>query len=143
MQRSEQQLETLRESAKKHVEDFEKARAGFTWSADISMPATPAPPDIEALETWLAGAAHLPAEWKKAETVRQDKKQFIGALKRALKTYSENVQAQKELDTLLPKLNRAHWKSSKRNAAFSPTTSSPKSPAKSGASMNSFIRARG
>jgi energy-coupling factor transporter ATP-binding protein EcfA2 len=107
VQRVEQQLEALRASAKKHAEDFEKARAAFTWSADITMPAAPAPPDIEALETWLAGAAHLPAEWKKAETVRQDKKQFIGALKRALKTYTENVQAQKELDTLLPKLNRA------------------------------------
>ena len=107
VQRAEQQLEMLRASAKKHAEDFEKARAGFAWSADITMPAAPAPLDIEALETWLAGAAHLPGQWKKAETVRQDKKQFIGALKRALKTYTENVQAQKELDTLLPKLNRA------------------------------------
>lgn len=107
LQRAEQQLATLQESAKKHAEDFEKARAGFTWSADITMPATPAPQDIEALELWLTGSAHLPAEWKKAETVRQDKKQFIGTLRRALKTYTENVQAQKELDTLLPKLNRA------------------------------------
>lgn len=107
LQRAEQQLATLQESAKKHAEDFEKARAGFTWSADITMPATPAPQDIEALELWLTGSAHLPAEWKKAETVRQDKKQFIGTLRRALKTYIENVQAQKELDTLLPKLNRA------------------------------------
>ncbi|MDD2707880.1 MAG: AAA family ATPase [Verrucomicrobiae bacterium] len=107
VQRAEQQLNMLRENAKKHSEDFETARARFTWSADIMMPATPAPPDIEALEIWLAGSAHLPAEWKKAETDRQDKKQFIGTLKRALKTYTENVQAQKELDILLPKLNRA------------------------------------
>ena len=107
VQRADQQLETLRENAKKHAEDFEKARAGFTWSADIPMPATPAPQDIVALEAWLAASVHLPADWKKAETVRQDKKQFIGALKRALKTYTENVQAQKEIDALLPKLNRA------------------------------------
>lgn len=107
VQRAEQQLETLRENAKKHAEEFEKARAGFIWSADIAMPATPAPEDIDALETWLAASAPLPADWKKAETVRQDKKQFIGALMRALKTYTENVQAQKEIDALLPKLNRA------------------------------------
>jgi len=100
-------LDTLRETAKKHAEDFEKARAGFTWSADITMPASPAPHDIEALETWIAGSADLPGEWKKAETIRQDKKQFTGTLKRALKTYTENVQSQKELDTLLPRLNRA------------------------------------
>jgi hypothetical protein len=100
-------LDTLHEDAKKHADDFEKARAGFTWSADIMMPATPAPQDIDALETWLATSAHLPADWKNAETIRQDKKQFIGALKRALKTYTENVQAQKDIDALLPKLNRA------------------------------------
>lgn len=105
--RAEQQLETLRENAKMHAEDFEKAHASFTWSADIMMPAIPAPQDIEALDAWLAFSAHLPAVWKMAETVRQDKKQFIGALKRALNTYSENVQAQKEIDGLLPRLKRA------------------------------------
>lgn len=105
--RAEQQLETLRENAKMHADDFEKARAGFTWSADITMPAIPAPQDIEALDAWLAVSAHLPAVWKMAETVRQDNKQFIGALKRALNTYSENVQAQKEIDGLLPRLKRA------------------------------------
>jgi energy-coupling factor transporter ATP-binding protein EcfA2 len=107
VQRAEHQLELLRENAKRHAEDFEKTRAGFAWSADITMPATPAPHAIETLETWLATSAHLPADWKKAETVRQDKKQFVGTLKRALKTYTENVQAQNELDALLPKLNRA------------------------------------
>ncbi len=107
VQRAEQQLEALREDAKKHAEAFERARAGFTWTADIAMPATPAPEDIDALETWLRASAHLPADWKKAETVRQDKKQFIGALRLALKTYTENVQAQNEIDALLPKFTRA------------------------------------
>jgi energy-coupling factor transporter ATP-binding protein EcfA2 len=106
-ERLEQQLEALRASATNPAEGFEMARAGFAWSADITMPAAPAPLDIEALETWLAGVAHLPAEWKKAEMVRQDKKQFVETLKRACTTYTENVQAQKELDTLLPKLNCA------------------------------------
>ena len=107
VQRAEQQLDTLRENSKKHAEGFEKARAGFTWSADIPMPAATAPQDIETLEAWLAATDQLLADWKKAETARQDKKQFLGTLQRALKTYSENVQAQKELDALLPKLNLA------------------------------------
>ena len=106
VQRAEQQLESLRESAKKHAEEFEKARASFTWSAEIKMPATQAPQDIGAIEGWLASTAQLPAEWKQAETARQDKKQFLSTLKSALKTYNENVQAQKDLDVLLPKLKR-------------------------------------
>ncbi|MDO8541192.1 MAG: AAA family ATPase [Opitutaceae bacterium] len=105
--RAEQQLDALRLSAKKHADAFEKARTGFTWSTDISLPAASAAQDIEAIDSWLAGSAHLPAEWKEAETVRQDKKQFVGALKRALKTYTENAQAQKELDLLLPRLTAA------------------------------------
>ncbi len=107
VQRAEQQLDTLRESVSKHAKEFEDARAGFKWPADITMPATPAPGDIEAIEAWLAESAHLLVEWKTAETVRQDLKRFIGTLKRALQTYTENVQAQRELDTLLPKLDRA------------------------------------
>jgi tetratricopeptide (TPR) repeat protein len=106
-QRAEQQLALLRENAAKHVGAFVTACAGFTWSADIPMPVTPAPQDIEALEAWLTASAHLPAKWKTAETVRQDKKQFVGTLKRALRTYKDNFQAQKELDILLPKLSRA------------------------------------
>ena len=107
VQRAEQHQATLRENAKKHAVDFQKACAGFTWSPDITMSSTPVPQDIESMETWLAGSTHLPMEWKRAETIRQDKRQFLDTLKRALDTYIENVQAQKELDALLPKLNQA------------------------------------
>ena len=106
VQRAEQQWEALRDNAKNDAEGFEKARAGFVWSADIPMPAA-TPQDTDSLEVWLAASAHLTAQWKSAETARQDKKQFIGTLRRALRTYMENVQAQQELDVLLPKLNRA------------------------------------
>jgi len=106
VQRAEQQWEALRDNAKNDAEGFEKARAGFAWSADIPMPAA-TPQDTDSLEVWLTASAHLTAKWKNAETARQDKKQFIGTLRRALRTYLENVQAQQELDVLLPKLNRA------------------------------------
>lgn len=106
-QRAELQLEMLRGEVSKHSTAFEKVRATFNWPEDCPMPTTPAPQDIGALESWLTASAHLPMEWKKAETARQDKKQFIATLKRALKTYTENVQAQKDLDVLLPRLTRA------------------------------------
>ena len=106
VQRAERQCDALRDNAKNDAEGFEKARAGFAWSADIPMPAA-TPQDTDSLEVWLTASAHLTAKWKNAETARQDKKQFIGTLRRALRTYMENVQAQQELDVLLPKLNRA------------------------------------
>lgn len=106
-QSAQKQLESLRQAAIARARSFEQARGGFAWSGDIKMPGAPAPEDIAGLAAWLATSAHLPKEWKAAETARQDKKQFIAALKQALKTYSDNVAAQKDIDVLLPKLNRA------------------------------------
>jgi energy-coupling factor transporter ATP-binding protein EcfA2 len=106
LERSEQQLESLVNRIKKHLEDFEKLVIGFTWSSDIELPTTSLPKDIEELETWLDGTSHLTARWKNAEALRQDKKQFLNTLSLALKTYFDNFQAQKELDVLIPRLER-------------------------------------
>ena len=102
--RANQQVEMLYENAKKHLREFETVLTGFAWPADITIPAFPQ--DSGILDAWLSETAHLPTEWKKAETIRQDKKQFLTTLNRALTTYAENVLAQKELDAQLPKLKR-------------------------------------
>lgn len=104
--RAEQHLEALVQSAKKHAADFEKARTAFEWPKEISMPIAAAPSDIAELGKWLRDSANLPGEWKTAEAWRREQKQLIGTLKRALKTYTDNVSAQKDLDRLLPNLNR-------------------------------------
>lgn len=107
LQRSEQQLVELRENAEKHARDFEKVRSGSVWPIGVTMPATEAPEEGDALVEWLAKSAELPVEWKTAETVRQDLKRFIGTLRLALQTYNDNIRGQLELDTLLPRLDRA------------------------------------
>lgn len=107
VQKVEHQLEILQENLKNHILNFEKTRSLFTWSQDIKMPSLPAPEDIYILSDWLKTTTNLPADWKKAEIARQDKKQFLTTLKKALKTLSDNVKSQKELDKLLPKLKKA------------------------------------
>lgn len=92
---------------KQHATEFEKCRAQYGWPNDIALPVSPAPEDSSALPAWLAATAHLPGEWKKAEAVRYDKKQFVSTLRKAFKTWSDNTQSQKELDRLLPRLRRA------------------------------------
>jgi hypothetical protein len=106
LQRADQQLEALREGVKTHAQAFQKTRDSFSWPADVNLPSSPAPDDIEDLEAWLAATSEIPVAWKKSETDRLDKKQFISTLKLALKTYTENFQAQKDLDVLLPNLKR-------------------------------------
>lgn len=105
--RAEQQLELLKSNAKNHAEEFEKMRASFSWSSDIPLPASPCPDDIAQIETWLTTGAQLRGAWEKAKSARQEKKQFVSALKGALKAYNDNVSTQKEIDVLLPKLKRA------------------------------------
>jgi hypothetical protein len=105
--RAEHALETLRETAKRHAEEFEAARAGFAWSADIVMPTTALASNIEGFESWLSTFAQMPQGWKDAEGVRHDLKKFVGTLKLAVQNYSENMRAQEEFDVLLPRLRRA------------------------------------
>lgn len=107
VQRGEQQVQIMRESAKQHVAAFEKCRANHVWPSDLALPTSSAPEDPPALSTWLGATAHLPGEWKKAEAARHDKKQFLGTLKKALKTLRDNSRVQKELDRLLPRLDKA------------------------------------
>ena len=104
LQRAEQQVEMLSEQLKNQLKEFEKVVSSFTWSADIVIPKMPAPE--ASLEAWFAEVSAFQAGWKNAETTRRDKKQFTATLKLALKTYNDNVQAQKELDVLLPKLTQ-------------------------------------
>lgn len=107
LRHSEQQLATLQASAIDHARQFDIARVGFAWSADIPMPASPVPAGINTFEEWLRDTAALPVAWRAARVSREGNKQFIDALKKALRSLNENVQAQKDLDALLPRLARA------------------------------------
>lgn len=102
-----QRLAMLRSDTRKHAEALQAVRDGFAWSADIALPSKGAPYEIEALKTWASETADLPVGWKKAETERHDRKQFTEALRSALKTYTENVRTEKDLDALLPRLTNA------------------------------------
>jgi ABC-type molybdenum transport system ATPase subunit/photorepair protein PhrA len=104
---AEQQLQTLRQNARDHTTAFEKFRAVQVWPSDIQLPSTSAPGDPSGLQPWLVETSHLPSEWKKAEAARYDKKQSVNNLKKALNTWRDNTQAQKDLDRLIPRLQSA------------------------------------
>lgn len=107
VQKTEQQLQTWLDSARNHATEFEQCRSAHIWPSELPLPVSPVPQDPTHLSTWLTANSQLPAEWKKAEAVRHDKKQFVDTLKKALKTWEENSRTQKELDRLLPKLTKA------------------------------------
>ena len=106
LQRARENLETVQDDILHRINAFDSVRASFSWASDVEMPADPAPHIIEDLGAWLGTTAHLPKQWQDVITSRKDKEQFSNALRTAVKTYSENFQAQKELDALLPKLER-------------------------------------
>jgi energy-coupling factor transporter ATP-binding protein EcfA2 len=107
LQRSQANLESIGDNARHYATAFEKCRSEHQWPGDVLLPATPAPEDPSMLNAWLTQHGHLPMEWKKAIASRQDKKTFIDALKRALKTLRENTLSLVEVDSLLPKLSHA------------------------------------
>jgi len=119
VRQAERQREVLRESAKEDAAAFEQARTQFAWSPDITLPATPAPQEIEAIADWLTATADLPEAWNQSEAIRQDQRPFLATLKSALTTYTDNMQGQKELDILLPNLQRALTIVGEERKAFS------------------------
>ena len=107
VQKAEHQLQSWLESASQHVAQFELCRQTYTWPQDIQLPASAAPREASQLSAWLTTNSQLPAGWNKAGALRQDRKQFHIALNKAYATWRDNTQAQKELDSLLPRLTKA------------------------------------
>ena len=86
---------------------FDEAKTAHTWHQNVPLPKQPCPSDFTALAEWIKSTAHLSTEWQKVETAIQAQNQFVNTLKQALKTYKTNAQAQKDLDQLLPRLDRS------------------------------------
>lgn len=108
LRRATERLEQLRKNYENSRGVFEKARLTLPNADDIPHWSTPCPSEIEQLTNWLNETAHLPEAWNTAQTSRQDSKRFLATLKRAVETYAQNVESQKELDALIPNLERAH-----------------------------------
>lgn len=106
LQQTESQFESCRENASRNLAEFEKRLAHSDLPDDLSKPSK-IPSDISYLPSWLTSIAHLPPEWKKAENDRSEKKTFTETLRKALETWRTNTQAQKEIDALLPRLEKA------------------------------------
>lgn len=107
VQQAEKRIQDLQGEAALASGEFEKARTGRKWEADIPIPDAACPATAAEMPQWLGKTAALPAAWIKAESLRQDNQRFISTLKTALQTYKTNAQAQKDLDRLIPQLERA------------------------------------
>jgi energy-coupling factor transporter ATP-binding protein EcfA2 len=107
LSRASAQLESLNANFRRHADEFERVRSGFSWSKDVVLPSSTVPQDHSLLEEWLKNSSDLPIAWKRIEVARQDRRQFLTTLKTATKTFKDNRKAQKELDALLPKLQQA------------------------------------
>jgi hypothetical protein len=108
LQRASDKLEQLRKDFKASRTAFEGARLALPVAEDVSPCAVPCPTEADQLVQWLEETATLHLAWKTAETNRQDSKRFLATLKQAVETHQQNFEAQKELDALLPNLEKAH-----------------------------------
>lgn len=106
LQRAEQQVTILAESAAAHSTEFKEALTSFEWPSDVKLPSSSIPDEFANLKAWLNETVTSVTDWKTAENLRNDKKHFLDALKRALTTWKRNIQAQEDLQKELPKLER-------------------------------------
>jgi len=107
VQRAEQQLQLIRENARQDVAKFEASRGDSNLPAGLPMPDSAIPNSASGLSSWLSSTSSLATEWKRAETARHDKRQFVNTLRLALETWKVNQAALDDLQQLLPRLERA------------------------------------
>lgn len=100
-------LTDLKADLARDIQAFKAAKAAHKWKDNVQMTKQACPSELDGLADWIKSTSQLAATWQKAEGALQAQSQFILTLKQALKTYKDNVQAQKELDRLVPRLDRA------------------------------------
>jgi len=107
LEHAKRQLEANGAAAVRYAAAFEEYRLSRKWASDIAFPQSAAPAQLAQLVPWIEANAPLVAQWKRAEASRYDNRKFVGTLRGAFKTWRDNVQAQEELDALIPRLARA------------------------------------
>lgn len=107
VQVAERRLADLQTDLAGDTQAFEAAKAGYQWQQTVPLPTEACPTEPTLLNNWITSTSHLIGEWEKTEAAIHAENQFVSTLKQALKTYKTNVQAQKDLDQLLPRLKRA------------------------------------
>lgn len=107
VQAAESRLTDIKNDFVRDSQAFEETKSAHQWQQNMSLPGQSCPNDPAALADWIKSTSQLPGNWQNVEAAIQTQNQFINTLKQALKTYKTNVQAQKELDRLLPRLELA------------------------------------
>lgn len=105
VERGKQQGDILTDQAHEKVEQFDKVRSGHQWPEGIDVPELPAAA-LDEWPAWLAATEGLPPVWRGALARRQAQAQNHSALQGAVRNYTESMQTQRELDVVLPRLQR-------------------------------------
>lgn len=105
-QRVGMQLDNLVAEVRQAVREFDELCQQPNLPTDIGIPANFASSNIAVLNEWLEQTATLPESWAQAIAQRQGQEDFVATLRNVLQTYTANLQSQRELEALLPKLRR-------------------------------------
>lgn len=100
-------IKRLEADHKKAADAFTAAKDGHAWKAEVQLPASPIPADISGLANWIAASDSVAQTWPGIEAVWRGEQKFISALQGAVERYETNLTKRKELDALVPNVERA------------------------------------
>lgn len=107
LDRAKQKLQLTKEEIRAAIQTFQQSATSKALPENTPLPETELPRKANQLLEWLAATQAFPEQWNELNAQRQDKKKFLAALKKSLKNYQENFEAQETLEALIPKLERA------------------------------------
>lgn len=106
VQQATQRIADLEESARDAAAALEASCKHSGLPADTALPSFPVPADLAHWQAWLDSHAALVAQWRAASDECVDAKKFVTTLRASLDALQLNEQLAKELETLLPALQR-------------------------------------
>jgi len=107
LERATHRVEGLMADAASSANAMAQCIAAAEFPADTPLPGEPFPVDPTDWRNWLASSATLTEAWSTAGRRRADDKNFLGTLRVILESYDEQLEEQRALDELLPRMKRA------------------------------------
>ena len=106
-QNLERRLEEYRIALSNQIIRFNDALKAYSWSSDFPLTATLSPSCMDGIAEWLLSTNFIKEKWSVIESKLRYNQRFIDTLRSTLGKYNRNYKSLRELEALLPQIERA------------------------------------
>lgn len=106
VRQAQQREDDARKAAADDADAFNSYCSGTELPTDVTTPTESVPADLADWKTWIAGHQDQRSKWVSASEACVADKKFIGTLRTSLEALTSNEKRARELETLVPRLQK-------------------------------------